>query len=321
MSNGTKAALITGTVLVLVGIIGFCAAMTAKRWNFKEVSSVKYETNTYDITEDFQNISIQTNTEDISFVRSGDGSCHMVCVEQEKMRHTAEVQNDTLNIRVMDTRKWMDHLFSFSTMSPKITIYLPESSYKSLQIEESTGDIDLPRDFIFESIDIHASTGDVKCEASASGSLQIQLDTGDIQIHNITAGDLTLSVSTGHVDVTSADCSGHFDLTVSTGKASLTDIRCRNFSTEGNTGDLTMKNLIAEEDISVKRTTGFVKLEKCDAAELYITTDTGDVSGTLLSDKVFITKTDTGRVDVPKTITGGRCEISTDTGDIRVSIE
>ena len=33
MSNGTKAALITGTVLVLVGIIGFCAAMTAKRWS------------------------------------------------------------------------------------------------------------------------------------------------------------------------------------------------------------------------------------------------------------------------------------------------
>ena len=82
-----------------------------------------------------------------------------------------------------------------------------------------------------------------------------------------------------------------------------------------------MTNLVAEDNISVERTTGFVKLEKCDAAELYIKTDTGDVKGTLLSDKVFITKTDTGHIEVPKTITGGRCEISTDTGDIRINVE
>ena len=49
-------------------------------------------------------------------------------------------------------------------------------------------------------------------------------------------------------------------------------------------------------------------------------THTGDVSGNLLSDKVFITETDTGRIDVPKTTTGGKCEIKTDTGDIRISI-
>ena len=321
MSNGTKAALIVGTVLVLIGIAGFCIAMTIRHWDFKEVNQVKYETNTYEITEDFQNISIQTDTEDITFVRAGDGICRMVCVEQEKRKHTAEVQNGTLNIRVLDTRKWMDHLFSFTAASPKITLYLPDSSYDTLVIKESTGDVDLPRDFLFERIDISASTGDVKCEASASGQIQIGLNTGDIQISQISSGDLILSVTTGHLDLTSASVNGQFDLTVSTGKAILTDIRCRSFATKGDTGDLTMKNLIAEESISAKRTTGFVKLEGCDAAELYITTDTGDVKGSLLSEKVFITESDTGKVEVPKTITGGRCEISTDTGDIKITVE
>jgi len=63
-----------------------------------------------------------------------------------------------------------------------------------------------------------------------------------------------------------------------------------------------------------------VVFEGCDAGEIYVDTDTGDVSGTLLSDKVFIVKTDTGKIDVPNSISGGRCEIETDTGDVKISI-
>ena len=50
-------------------------------------------------------------------------------------------------------------------------------------------------------------------------------------------------------------------------------------------------------------------------------TDTGDVKGSLLSEKIFIPTTDTGDVDVPKTVTGGRCEITTDTGDIKITVK
>ena len=57
-----------------------------------------------------------------------------------------------------------------------------------------------------------------------------------------------------------------------------------------------------------------------DAAELYIKTDTGDVVGSLLSDKTFLVETDTGRREDPKTTTGGRCEIKTDTGDVEGSL-
>jgi len=63
-----------------------------------------------------------------------------------------------------------------------------------------------------------------------------------------------------------------------------------------------------------------VEFTACDAGEIVIETDTGDVEGTLLSDKIFITETDTGRIDVPKTTTGGRCQITTDTGDIKIKI-
>ena len=61
-------------------------------------------------------------------------------------------------------------------------------------------------------------------------------------------------------------------------------------------------------------------LSDCDASEIFVKTDTGDVRGTLLSEKVFIIKTSAGDVSVPETVTGGKCEISTDTGDIKIGI-
>lgn len=71
---------------------------------------------------------------------------------------------------------------------------------------------------------------------------------------------------------------------------------------------------------NLERDTGDIEFDGCDADAIYVKTDTGSVMGTFLTDKEFVTDTDTGSVDVPKSVTGGRCEISTDTGNIRVKI-
>jgi len=82
-----------------------------------------------------------------------------------------------------------------------------------------------------------------------------------------------------------------------------------------------LKNVIAAERFSIDRSTGDVNFDGCDAAEIYVNTDTGDVEGSLLSEKVFIANTDTGKKKVPNTVSGGRCEIRTDTGDIEITIK
>ena len=64
-----------------------------------------------------------------------------------------------------------------------------------------------------------------------------------------------------------------------------------------------------------------MRFKNSDANDIFVETDTGHVTGTLLTDKVFITQTDTGDVDIPKTVDGGRCEIITDTGDIKINIK
>ena len=86
-----------------------------------------------------------------------------------------------------------------------------------------------------------------------------------------------------------------------------------------STGNINVDTIVAGE-LNLTTDTGNVKLENSDATQISVETSTGDVTGTLLSEKIFITETSTGKVRVPKTTSGGKCEITTSTGDIKIDV-
>lgn len=301
-------------MLMILGMTIFVSVACSGRLDFKG----NYETNTCEIHEEFSDIVIKTDTADIVFLPSEDEVCKVTCYEKENLKHSVGVVDGTLEINAVDTRKWYDYI-SFYEAS-KITVYLPEQEYGSLNIEESTGDIDLPNRFAFGNIDISVSTGDVYCAASVANNVKIEASTGDVCLENMSANSVDVSVSTGEVSVSNIACVADVKIVVSTGKSFLSNIICENLISKGSTGDISLQSVIATGKFSIDRSTGDVKFEASDAGEIFVTTDTGDVRGTLLSEKVFITQTDTGRVEVPNSVVGGRCEITTDTGDIKISI-
>ena len=313
--------LIVAACLVALGLILFSVAMTLNHWDFKTFGTVKYVNNTHEVVDDFQSIAVTTNTADVSFVLTEDGSCRVECYEEEKCAHTVSVQDGTLTITISDERAWYHHIGIFSWDAPTLIIFLPQAEYDTLTLKASTGDISIPADFHFENVEILTDTGDVQNAASATGTIKIKTDTGRIGVENLSAGTLELSVSTGKITAKSIYVAGDITVNVSTGKTFLTDVSCKNLISDGSTGDLLLTNVRATEHISLERSTGDVHFESCDADEIAVTTDTGDVSGNLCSDKIFFTKTDTGNIEVPQSMTGGKCEITTDTGDIRIEIK
>lgn len=318
MSKITKIWLIIAASFVLVGGIIFGGVMSMHKWDFTKLSTVKYETNDYEITENFNNISIVTDTADIVIVPSENQKTFVVCHEQKNMKHSVTVHNGKLVIEIVDTRKWYEYIaINFGT--PKITVYIPQGEYGALFVKSSTGNVEIPKDFKFENIDISESTGNVTNYASASENIIIKTSTGNIRVENVSAGTLDLSVSTGGIAVSDVTCEEDIKIKVSTGKTNLTNIDCKNVVSNGATGAISLKNVIAAEKLSIERSTGDVRFEGSDAPEISVKTDTGDVTGTLLSEKVFITETSTGRINVPKTTSGGKCEITTATGDINIS--
>ena len=320
MNRATKFWLVTASVLFLIGGIVFAGGMSVLKWDFTKLSFNKYETNVHTVGEEYGGISIVTETADVEFVISNDSETSVVCYEQITGRHSVSVKDGVLVIDLENTKKWYEYIgINFGT--PKITLTLPSGEYGDLKIKTSTGRVDIPSGIEFEDVDITASTGAVTNRASASGEVKLKTSTGSITLEDINAGSLHLSVSTGKITLDKIDCAGDVTVKVSTGKTVITDTQCVNLTSNGSTGSMILTNVIASGRFSLERSTGDVKFEKCDAAELHIETDTGDVKGSLLSEKIFVTETDTGRIDVPKTTAGGICEISTDTGNIKITIE
>ena len=311
-----KTTLLIGGIILAVGLVIGLIGLALSHFSFKGLSSDQSVTNTYDVSESFDQISIDVDTDDIEFLPAADGKCRVVCQESEKIYHKVFVSGKTLTIQLVNNRSWTD-FFGFE--SYKITVYLPGKTYAALVIEASTGDITLPADFSFDTLRISASTGDINCAASAEKT-EIALDTGDISLSGISSDEITLSTTTGHISVSSVTCSGVLSTKVDTGKTVLKDVSCESFVSTGTTGRLSMTNVIVKESIAIERSTGDITFDGCDADTIKVKTSTGDVSGTLLTEKIFFTETSTGDIHVPKSMTGGACEITTDTGDIEISI-
>lgn len=222
--------------------------------------------------------------------------------------------------------------------SAMFTVAIAKSNWdfaklSTVKYENNTYQIDQE----FHSVSLKTNTADIVFMPSEDGVCKVicyekeklkhsvSVEEGTLTIHVVDEREwndyIGITFGTSKITVYLPDRAyDTISVSVSTGETHITDIQCKNLITNGNTGDVSLKNVIASENISIERSTGDIELERCDGAELFIKTDTGDVEGSLLSDKAFFAESDTGEIDVPKTTSGGLCEIFTDTGDIQMEI-
>lgn len=317
MKKRTKIWIIIAVCLVVLGCAIFAGAMAGLKWDFMALSSSSVEMTTYELDEDFGEIYIDATTADISFLPSEDGTCKVICYEKSSEKHNVYVNGNVLTVQGWETGEWQYSFMDFG--EAHLEIYLPRAEYAKLIISTSTGDVHIPADFTFGSLEISASTADITSFADVAGLAKINTRTGDIRVAGMSADSLALSATTGSITVNSLSCKGDINARVSTGDVFITDTTCSSLYSKGSTGDITLKNTVAAEKLSITRNTGDVTFDESDAAEIFVETSTGDVEGSFLTGKMFDTRTNTGDVSVVSVKDGGLCEIVTDTGDISIN--
>lgn len=320
MKKSTKITLLIAALCCVAGLAIAGISLYMVGFDFTNLGTVTYTDNEYTLTEPFSAIELKVETADIRFLPSEDSTCRVVCKEQETVPHRVTVENGTLTIRADNQRKWYDYLVCFDWGSAAVTVYLPTAEFGRLAIATDTGDIHVPADFAFQSASIETDTGYIDWRASVEGALTIHTDTGNVKVEGVQVGSLQAETDTGNLHIRQVSISGDVLLETDTGEVLLDEATAGSLKIGTHTGDVTLKNTVAEGILSLETDTGDVQFHRFDAAAITVETNTGDVTGTLLSEKIFFVETDTGDIHVPKTDRGGRCEISTDTGDIEISI-
>ncbi len=310
---------IVAIVLTVLGAALFLVGLYAEDFNFARLSTANITTNSYNITDEFQSISIDTDVSNISFSLSNDGSCEVFCQETDKNPHTVKVKDGMLTIRQGDNRKWYDHIgFNFAKM--KLVITLPKAEYERLTISSDTGKIDIGSQFSFGSVDIKNHTGLVNVACAVEDALYVSATTGNIAVTGVTLRTLNAQCNTGKITLTNVVTTGELSAETTTGGILLEDCSAGSMELECSTGKITLNNTVISGQLQAETSTGDITLNGCDAESLELESDTGDITGKLLTDKVVFAESDTGKVSIPHCTAGGRCQITTDTGDINIQI-
>ena len=310
--------IVVAVVLIITGA-ALCALSTVVLgFDPVNTSTVEYVENTYEVNSSFKNISIAVDTDDIEFQRSQDGKCSVVCIEAEGRHHEAKINGSTLEISQVYEEGW--NFIGFNSQTPKMTVYLPENTYNDLDINVNTGDIIIPAGFTFEDLEIYGNTGDIMSECDVTGDTNAEITTGDISMIGITGEKISVSATTGDILLERINCTDA-EAVSTTGDIQLGSVLVSgDLKTQTETGRTWLSSVLVSGKLTATGGTDDVEIDGCDAGEILIETNTGSITGSLLSEKVFITETNTGTIDVPNTAFGGKCELTTNTGSISITI-
>ena len=301
-------------IVLIPLIIGGILAVGGGVLTACSLGDLKAVTVTHDLTgKTFSKFDFNLNTSDVEFISSTESK--VVCVESKRIRHDVKVENDTLSIRIEGKKKW----YQFLEPSKKVQIYIPATTYSSLNIKLSTGDISVPSGFTFSETTMELSTGKIQFKGNVETKLNVVQSTGDVKLENVNAGEIYLESSTGDKEIYNVNVAGNVTLKASTGDTIINKLNCNNLTINASTGDVKASEAIMHGDLNVKVSTGDVKFTYSDAQKINIQTSTGDVELSLLSSHDVEVDTDTGKADYPKHATGPACDIKTDTGDVKVS--
>ena len=332
-------AVTVAVLLIIAGIAIACAAFVMTDFKLDGFVTEAFEESTYTVEGGFGNILIAAQEHDLVILPSDNGECSIVCDESKSQKLEYGIESGVLVIKVVDDRKWYDHIGIFNGEA-SLTLYLPENRYVSLTAATDTGDITVSEQLSFTGSSVATSTGDIKFLAKIDGELALATSTGDITVSDQELISLDASVSTGEIWIENVKVSGKITLECSTGGTELHSVEADSITSKGSTGDILLKNVYVEKDIFIERgtgdvtltstlagafnietSTGDVKLNLSDAEGIDIETDTGRVEGSLLTEKIFITESNSGSIKVPHTTSGGTCKIRTSTGNIIITIE
>lgn len=321
MKKGKLIAVIIAVVLIVIGCtISFCS-LAYVDFDMKHFNNFKYVSSTYDITEPFEDISIDTGSIDVNFVPSKDNRCKVECKETDKQSHYIHVENNTLMIEEENTGDWFDNIhIGFYWENTHIDVHLPENIYNNLYISGRSGNIYIPDNFSFNKADITISSGEVNFAGDVKNDLSVSATSGDIKLINVKAQNIESSITSGDIECYDLLCYNRMNMSATSGDISLERCNSDYFYSKVTSGDTELDECNIGLDMSIEAKSGDIDIYRCDAQTLDLESKNGDITGVLLTDKIFYAESQNGDVDIPRTMSGGRCEAHTKNGDIEFTV-
>jgi DUF4097 and DUF4098 domain-containing protein YvlB len=160
----------------------------------------RYVTNTYEINDRYEKITIDAREAKVKIEPSNDGITELFCYEKKRMPYEFLIQDGTLVIKPKKS-KWYNFL-RIGIDRSEIRLAVPESVSGNISVKANVGCIDVRSITCDGKIDIQTNTGNVNLENVSCEDFESKGNTGSVSLNGFTAKkSITISRNTGKISL------------------------------------------------------------------------------------------------------------------------
>ena len=281
MRKSKKIAIIVSLLCILIGAAIMLVAWLSLR--DMEPGLMQFEENTHTITDSFDQIYINTLNSTVEILPSGDGTCRIVCDDNEKRYHEVSIRETedgtALSIIQHDEWKWYETLGGvYWNHDPELTVYLPETVYGSLEVVSIGGNVTVAPDFRFQNTRISSTSGNIVLTKLSADQLGVYSISGDIVLRSVQAeADIYLENVSGFTqaeNVTAATLA----LGTNSGDNVLDSVSSEQLNITSVSGNVTVINGNISSDTYIETSSGNVEITDSVCAGQSLSTNSGNLA-------------------------------------------
>lgn len=319
MKQKKRSVTVLAIILLCIGLVFVLASLILSSFNLSFISSLQFADVSHPITQVFDSILIEEIDCNVVLLPSQDGTCTVISQEVPHLFNTVSVEDGTLTVRRRDERAWHERALVFGAADPTLTVYLPEAQYDALTVRTTSGSIRTQAPLAFRSVRLKSVNGGIELSAAVKDSATLSTTSGSISAHDLQTATLTASSADGAIDLhrVSADT---LNVVGVSGDVHLDDgVSARELYVEAADGNIILTAVNVTESLRIEGVSGNVAIFNTEFAAAYVETSSGNVTGTLPSEKQFDVQTASGVVLHPASGGVAPLRIRTVSGNVSFS--
>ena len=222
--------------------------------------SARYITNSYEIANVYNKISINAKEANVKIELSSDDITKLFFFEDKKRPYTFEIVEDTLIIKLAKS-KWYN-LLRVGFKRSEINVSIPKIILEAIHVKANVGFVDV---------------SSIIC----NGNIDVTTNTGNLNIYDVSCQSFNSKVNTGNITLEKLNSTDSITVKSNTGKVLLNDCISKEYFIKNNTGSVCGK-LPSGTIFEAKSNTGKIELPKLTIGEVItakceVKTNTGKI--------------------------------------------
>ena len=224
MKKSTKTSIITGVIIVVIGVVVLLCALGMSGWNFKQVND--WQEDTFHSAEIVTKLNVKVNWGQVVINRGETDNVSVKYEFDDRYAPKFEEKDGKLSIET-SSKRWYEFSYWFEN-APRLEITVPQ-------------DVDLSE------IRLTLNAGTVQLGDGDWGKLfDVELNAGAMTVGEVSVDELRLELNAGALDVSGIVCDKMI-CDVSAGAFNAKEIVCRQFECDLSAGGVHVKKLDASQ--------------------------------------------------------------------------